>query len=980
MGITQASTNSTTSASPTSAQPNSSQSDAQAITDSNNTQWKLLFGGEIVGFTWTKDALSRSVILQCEDWSNYWDYALQAENTDIFGPGLKAVFSGASTNLFTDFLQSKGEVLTQIVCSGKCNTFPLLKGLAAGIIRLIEAVGGSYYAFPTGNSNTPPKRFAGQNIFFSYNELRLHITQMVGTPSQDPTSEKIMRYQGYSGMFSRALGSQGGEVSIRQAMNAISQIIFYEMFPQPCPNYVPGTYGEVSGVQSVKLSQHPDFSKFATAATDVATGIGTMLGQVGTTSPSSTPSTPGAYQSSISTVSTNLVQQIGDARRTLLRAVAQMSNVPQPAPSLMATAAQLLGQAATAAQGLNGGTGQGTSSASALTNIQQLLTQAQTALQNVANSTAYVGGGTNRSPAQLLQQIFRPDVWFAAPPRCNVFFPELYNNLSYARMFLKEPTRLMLKTNDEFWGEDMLFDHFYFAPEAGTVSGDKANMTAMLKRQLLLHERFTGILPVFEKMGEFNIFASHAEHRVGVNKIGLAQRTTNFLYFRHRFNARRMTVSGKFNPYVAVGCPGLIIDKYVSKEAAATYNAAIAQQNISQNAAARVLGTNFLGNFTQVVHQASTIGPVGNTDIQITFARQPEEKIDFLGTLAGTSSPTSNTNTSNTNSDPSANAAPPGARQQVPGGNASRSTNIAAIQAPALTSIGPSKGTITNVVDVTNTYVGQSLPYFDTSLAANTTFQPPSVPIGTNIQTNNLGSTDLMNALGGPGVSVYFHAYTITESIARYTNTPALLPAEEYIRPGWYGDIWTNDQIGQVWNELFGTGSITDPQTISDQPNANPDAASNNNPSTTQPDPTSVGDPTSDTPGTFSLQTGCSIEQAVQYLLLTYSYIKQQGIDVDAFIGSYVWRPIATLVDIFGTSDLAYDASGQNVVQGYEGFHSRAIGPYNNLFGLVNADIQTVLNITPGSTAAQNVDIRGERRTMVEQYVAALLNGSALLG
>ena len=121
-----------------------SPTDAEATSQgtSDDTRWKLLFGGEVVGFTWTKDALNRSVILQCEDWSNYWDYALQAENTDIFGPGMKAIFSGASTNLFTDFLQSNGEVLTQIVTSGKCNTFPTLKGLAAGVISLMEAVGG----------------------------------------------------------------------------------------------------------------------------------------------------------------------------------------------------------------------------------------------------------------------------------------------------------------------------------------------------------------------------------------------------------------------------------------------------------------------------------------------------------------------------------------------------------------------------------------------------------------------------------------------------------------------------------------------------------------------------------------------------------------------------------------------------------------------------------------------------------------------
>jgi len=34
----------------------------------------------------------------------------QADNTGVFGPGLKAVFSGASTNLFTDFLKDMNHV------------------------------------------------------------------------------------------------------------------------------------------------------------------------------------------------------------------------------------------------------------------------------------------------------------------------------------------------------------------------------------------------------------------------------------------------------------------------------------------------------------------------------------------------------------------------------------------------------------------------------------------------------------------------------------------------------------------------------------------------------------------------------------------------------------------------------------------------------------------------------------------------------
>ena len=911
----------------------------QAENGVDNTRWKLLFGGEIVGFTWSKNSGERSVILQCEDWSNYWDYALQAENTDIFGPGLKAVFSGAATNLFTDFLQSNGEVLTQIVCSGKCNTFPKLKGLAAGVIRLMEAVGGSYYVFPDANQKVPPKRLAGQNVFFSYNELRLHLCQMVGTPTQDPTSERIMRYQGYSGMFTRALGGQGGQVSIRQAMNAVSQIIFYEMYPQPCPKYVPGGYNDVNGTKRVRLADHPDFAPFASTATDAMATLQALVNAV-----NNLDTTSSNYVSS----RTGLIQQMGSLRRLLLRAVAQMRNVPEPAPSSMSGTAQLVGQAITKLQNVAAKSFQNVVSA-----VSSLLSQAASRLQAVVDTNAYIGAGKDRQPAQLFQQVFRPDVWFTAPPRCNVLFPELYSSLSYQRVFLQEPTRLMLKTNDEFFGEDMLFDKLYFAPTAGTVSGERANFQAMLKSKLLMHERFTGILPVFEKMGEFNIFAAREDHRVGINKIGLAQRTANFLYFRHRFNARRMTVSGKFNPYIAVGCPGLVLDRYLPSDAIGRYNQLKAQQNVSQDALTQGLGTNFLGNFQQVTHQVSVQGPVGTTEIQVTFARQPEERIDFLGSI------------------------PDDARvQRRVDGDAQRSTNIAAVSAPALYSLGPSNGVIVNVVDITASSRGQQLPLFDVGLRKDSTYAPPTVTVGQQVSGASLGNDAAAKSAGGKNALLFYNAYTITEQIPRYRREQALLPAEEYIRPGWYGDVWTNQKVGETWNELFGIGAITDPQTISDQGRSSSTAVG----STVGGDAVNVDDPKGDAPGAFSLQTGCSIEQAVEFLVMTYSYIKQAGLDVDEFIGAYTWRPIATLTDLFGTSDLAYDASGENVVQGQEGFHSRAFGNYNDLFGLVTPEIETVLNIKRGSPEAKNVDVRKERRQAVELYLSALLSGNALLG
>jgi len=144
--------------------------------DMTSAGYRLCFCGEVVGFAWQKHPYQRSLVLQCLDLSCYWDTAFQWVNTDLFGPGYKAMFSGGGTDLFTDFLSSAGEVVSATVQQGIRNgtwQYPKMKGLLGGVVHLLERIGGAY--FTNGG-----KQYKGSNLFFSLAELRLHITQMIG--------------------------------------------------------------------------------------------------------------------------------------------------------------------------------------------------------------------------------------------------------------------------------------------------------------------------------------------------------------------------------------------------------------------------------------------------------------------------------------------------------------------------------------------------------------------------------------------------------------------------------------------------------------------------------------------------------------------------------------------------------------------------------------------------------------------------------
>jgi hypothetical protein len=68
------------------------------------------------------------------------------------------------------------------------------------------------------------------------------------------------------------------------------------------------------------------------------------------------------------------------------------------------------------------------------------------------------------------------------------------------------------------------------------------------------------------------------------------------------------------------------------------------------------------------------------------------------------------------------------------------------------------------------------------------------------------------------------------------------------------------------------------------------------------------------------------------------------------------------------------------VVQGVEGFHSRAFGPYEDLFGLVTPDIDSLLGIKRGSTVEQRGDTRKRKQDAVLAYVQALQGARAVVG
>ena len=917
------------------------------LEESSLANYKLMFVGEIMGFQWSKNPMTRSLVLQCADPSNYWDYAYQWKNTDLFGPGFKALFSGGGTNLFNDFLYEPSEILTGVIKQGMRSgsvQYPNIRGLMGGIMRMIEQIGGSYLT-------NDLKEFKGANPFFALAEMRLHITQMIAAYDKDPTSDRLLGGD-WTGMFGRTLGNLGDQVSIRTSIVALMNAVFHETDGQPCPMYRPGT-GSISGRDSAKLSEFPKYAPALAAAVSVRETLSDLSAHLADVLLS--------YPKSVTTI---LTSAAGACRTEANKWTHKDEQALREAFSGSASALLSCRSVASNAR---------MATDKRVSSIQAKIDEVQSRLASIPRLS--ITWAKEKRPARLYQQIFRPDVWFSAPPRCNVIFPDELTEFRYDRMFMQEPTRLLLKTSTEF-GEDEMFDSFYVAPRMDLIrQGKRGEFNAMLKNDLLEHEVFTGILPAFEKMGEFTIFAAKAGKINGAGtKIGLVQRSTNFLYFNKRFESRRASVTCAFKPYLAMGFPALVIDRKMDHAVLAKYQELMASAGGIPDEIAARFGMHVLGTVSQLEHSLDQSGQQVSR-MTLTYARQSDESVEFLGIDKDQR-----------------------VIKRYPS-DALRTTDVAAINPPSVGSIGPGYGEIVTVVDVTGQYTaGWFLPLYNGRLAGKKGGMP-HVPVGVQ---GTAGSFDKkVGELFGRSRVLTFRAYRVQERIPRYRQEIIDLPIEEYIRPGWYGDCWHPGQIGDVYQEFFGIGAITDATQVGDPAGA-PTGSADEEPL----DPLSTGDtgdpvnpqdamtPGDKAPAIFTLprktsaQLGgkdvsyTSVKDAVEFLMGVYSYVTQNHMGVDEFIKAYSWRPIASMLDMFGSPDLQYDTNG-DVVSGQEGFHSRAAGDFENIFTLLPPEVSVAIGVQKygkDSPFITKGDTRRRKRMAVLQYLTALKQSPGILG
>lgn len=1088
--------------------------------DLENQNYRLLFGGEVVGVNYEKTPMSRSITIQCLDWSMYWDYAFQYQVSgySLGGGGYRAAFTGASTTLFNSFLEGSGDIVVGLMETPP-RAYPKLQGTLLGAItHIIEAIGGV---------NFGRNSIRGVNDFFSIAELRLKITQMLGANPFDQESERrLMSANGFGSLFRRALSGLGKQVSVRDVLNALQKYIFHEVVPTTSPHFIPALVDPNKPMWEVTaITDNTAYASVVAAAKKVRQRAYDMKArQEASTSPQAArelSARNGGLAVELARLVALCSQAGGIARRLALRSTGGSFmgglEIHQLFTAKGAANWQRIQEQTRRAQRADAHTNtffppetiQGRQ-------VIQLSQEIYDAMDQVLNAQIRRRVVSNNRqpdpPARLITQIYRPDVWMVAPPRCNVIFPELYNSFSYGRSFMDEITRLMLRTHSAFFGSDILFDGFYMAPSRvlGSRTGSKigkgrtgleppdlADAPAWFIRDMMDHELYTGIIPKFERMSDLNLHALRGgsvlldagDGGPGV-RVGYAQLACNHLFFRYRFATRQLNMQGKFNPFFALGFPALIIDKYRAAEVNdhdAEVNQVVARRiasvmsgegegvNIDPNLpaderarqleaqtfrnddlmralTAQPVNTHYLGTPAALSHSVSAESG-GTTQVQMRYARSTDEGTEFLGD----------------------NHVQPARYTRTR--NIEVTTTVAMMRPPEVGpgSRGPRGGEVIAADDVTQEFqrahpvrrvrgrrgtsaVGEPrytsderLPLFipngrsgrrrGTRVLVGTPVPTSSVPEVAAI-TGSVGNSQAgyisTTGTGNTGSDVQltsetqvFLAWRIKERLGVYRREAVDLPPEDLVFPPWYSESYRSQNIGALYSYFFGTGSIVDPVTVVG-PRGQLSAADGGDPSgassVTNPVPVNTGaaegvtlpedepDAAVDRPspkilgpsGTSegmenkatlgSVAEHGSIEDAVTELVEVYSKVRRNKFDVDDFLKSYTWRPIASMVDIFGTANLEIDQDGE-VVRGVEGFHSRAFGDFDDLRQLTVNNGQRVAQFLGMTTTdadeadgaaadralrdterAARLDTRKEKRRAVFQYLSALMATRGILG
>lgn len=630
------------------------------------TRYRLLFVGEVMGASYVKTESQRAVVLKCQDLSNYWDSVMHDRSGGLFAPSRMPKFEGRATGAFWDLLggdtgavydkltkppSAFPHLVTKDPATGRVNT-----SYMAGIMHLLEEVFGVYHRRVGG-----AEVISSPNPFAAMAELRLRLLQQIGIPPGDSTPLRLMASQGFGSLWRTSIRGLPRQFNFRTLMQALMQYTFYAVYPLSTPSYQPP-----SGDYAKMMGWVPSQDDAGTAPEVVPVARSYVMRRLGALKAAVDRCIALVPRTAIGIQEREVVKSTYDqALSTCADCLSRLQVDPRWASARQAI--RHLDAVARASMLLPWWSLQTSMLTSDLAaNLDAMLAAIDRARQALGARPSRPVREDVGTPAFLYTQLFRPDIWFCPPPRCNVLFPDQVSSMTYDRNFFSEPTRLMIKGYSAFLGSVPFFDNWYFAPTAAGLlrdrpivrrsGGSAATGDAAISSDLMAHEIYTGIVPFFQSMsdremtiGKNVLRAGKTEDKVEGQALDYFQRVTNYLFFKTRFSARTISLQCRFNPYLVPGFPGLVLNAPTSHIETRSNEMILEHGRQALEALTREstgedppyqgeildllkgrTGVHFLGIVETVSHTMDAAGRCG-TSVVLGYARDHRESVEFFG-------------------------------------------------------------------------------------------------------------------------------------------------------------------------------------------------------------------------------------------------------------------------------------------------------------------------------------------------------------
>lgn len=960
--------------------------------------YKLLFSGQVIGINYAKTPVSRQMVLQCMDLSIYWDTCYQwFADYSVGGDALTDKshnFVGAGHGLFDNVSSGTKWVIGNILSSKPLTPeYKDMGGLLGGLIHLLEVVGGIRWR---------DKDFPGYNgvtDFFTIGELRFNLLGMTGAAPEDKTSVQIYNSKAFYSWLRNGMSSLGNLMSFRDILNHVSQYIFHDIYPNPCGYYTEGKLGDA--FITTEVSTTPYIATTTGGAIvkqlkDLYGRFAKAWAKFHATTMKGEPSSSTRRSNEVG-YATEGVKLLRDTRPELRKVRALAETLKTDDKDVVVSSIDAIIDKVTSAYAsdkqmygslLEAELDSETKTDEAMKMVRDLIGRKFRGATITKKKVQVKRGG------HLFTQLVLPETYFLPAPRCNVIFPDQYYSLSYSRNFLREVSRLSLQGGmgvlggGERGGGGAVIGHHYFAPNIIDAKGNSLLMTLQYGGRLLLpHEVHSGIIPKFEWVSQGHRWGVKAAKETGTtdalvksSKIGYLQRVANFQFFLHRWSSRSMNVSSLFLPRLVLGLPAVVLDRAAPPPHV--------QAAIKKELGRELMPTQYLGKISGLSHVLNQ--ETAQTTVALTHCRTHRAYDDeFLGVLLQ---------------------------------EATKAANVVVfeIEPGKFRDLSPDKRKtyvwLLNQFLTRELRVGMPVPGYGGKV---TSFKDEG-QYRMDIQTaSDYGlATHHFRDVGPQGlfVTVFPEKLTVKVQLSPGSSYVTSMAPEDVMMPGWYDTVWHKPNIGaKVYQPLLGVRAITDGEEQSSEDINNllnrwavdgteTNAAGESSAVTAENRVASFETVTGSTGTAIEVVTG-SIEAAVDSLGIIYGMLKSEpGGDVHSFIERYTHRPIASMKDVMGSSNLEFNDKGEvtDPQTMFEGFHSRGFGDYNvgvdvvngvegknamkALFpGLAAADIPVfkraaVIDESVRDGIKSYLDPRGRARARVFAYRAELQVSRGLLG